>query len=158
MMATPVQRPGSLRRSSSYGFGTQPTPGSPSGFEGDAFAPLYQQTYTQPSDPWSRTHPSADVKHYPWAAVGAQQDSFAFRPAQQFGGADERNQQIGPRAPPTPPEEDEEMVEDTGDCGMYEEDKEGKAEGGMEWDSNRNERAEDKHVGGDWQRGRRKQQ
>jgi len=50
------------------------------------------------------------------------------------------------------------MVEDTGDCGMYEEDKEGKAEGGMEWDSNRNERAEDKHVGGDWQRGRRKQQ
>ncbi len=117
-MATPSQRPSNLRSSSSYGFETSlSTPGSPTGFEGDAFAPLSQPSDPQSIDPWGRLRQQgqSDSKPNPWAAFGIQQSSFAQRQAtHQQPYQHERNQQVVQRAPPTPPEEedDEGMDED----------------------------------------------
>ena len=119
--STPTQRPSSLRRTSSYGFETSQAPGSPSGFETDAFACLSQSSHPQSSDPWASVRVTANIKHDPSAPFGIQKSSSAHRATQQN---DERNKQIslGQGAPPTPPEEDKEMRmdEDMGEQRMDE--------------------------------------
>lgn len=157
---SPAQRPATLRRTSSYGFESIQAPGSPSGFEGDAFAPLSQQvTDPQASDSWSRYRtptPGADSRHSPWAAFGVQQPSFAYRPSQQY--ADPRNQHaaLQSRAPPTPPDEDDEMCmdEDMVDEGMVEETQGEEEDDEEAWWMGEGEGNQQVDV--EWQRGRRK--
>ncbi|WVF71607.1 hypothetical protein IAT40_006415 [Kwoniella sp. CBS 6097] len=148
--ATPtgIQRPGTLRRSSSYGFGCAinvnvAAPSSPSAsysaFESDAFAPLWQQQQMEVQDPWAkmRSAQQGDAFHqYGYnSATHGQENAFAgpsqpsgfgaFRPAQGFGLAQQGYpMQLG-HSPPTPPaEDDEEMDEDYIDAEMDEEEEE----------------------------------
>nr|XP_031857535.1 uncharacterized protein CI109_007042 [Kwoniella shandongensis]KAA5524607.1 hypothetical protein CI109_007042 [Kwoniella shandongensis] len=131
------QRPGQLRRSSSYGFGcaVAATPASPvttySSFEADAFAPVWQQQVERQSqtnqDPWGNMRGGNGggssfgfgTNNNQWnsAAAGPSQPSSgfgAFRAPQGFGQQFQVQHQ-----PPTPPtEEDDEMDEDSVDAEM----------------------------------------
>jgi len=123
IISTPVQRPGSLRRSSSYGFSAPASPGY-AAFEGDAFAPLWdtQKMQAGPSDPWARVHVSevqtvqafqqspqftfqqplvsSTEERSPWASFGQGQNAMFRAPQVQWG-------QFSSNAPrlPTPPQE-----------------------------------------------------
>ncbi|OCF36727.1 hypothetical protein I317_02971 [Kwoniella heveanensis CBS 569] len=148
--ATPtgIQRPGTLRRSSSYGFGCAinvnvAAPSSPSAsysaFESDAFAPLWQQQQMESQDPWAkiRAAQQGDAFHqYGYNSASHGQDNAfagssqssgfgAFRPAQGFGLAQQTYPMGIGGSPPTPPaEDDEEMDEEYIDCEMDEEEEE----------------------------------
>ncbi|WVQ99285.1 hypothetical protein IAU59_006417 [Kwoniella sp. CBS 9459] len=153
--ATPtgLQRPGTLRRSSSYGFGCAinvniAAPSSPSAsysaFETDAFAPLWQQQQQmEAQDPWAkmRSAQQGDAFHqYGYNSTShVQENAFAgpsqstgfgaFRPAQGFGLSHQGYPLQMPMgiggSPPTPPaEDDEEMDEDFIDDEMDEEEEE----------------------------------
>jgi hypothetical protein len=114
MMTTPTQRPG-YSRHTSYQFGYEPA--SPvvetgfTGFEGDAFAPLYEQ-YAPKVDPWGKLEHSASdpqlSSRSPWAGF-ATSSSFNPRPS-GFGFVAQQTQvQVQPVRPATPETDEMEM-------------------------------------------------
>jgi hypothetical protein len=136
-----LSRPRILRRSSSYDFGragsgvSQSRATSPyteySAFEGDAFAPLVQDTCANgnpggySADPWARWKQQSPESTSVWAAFGKQQQQQQQQSQQMKQFAAAQQQQRNPfgcdrfqspiRAqvdrPPTPPDEEDEMMD-----------------------------------------------
>lgn len=139
-MATP-QRPGALRRTSSYGFGgakeyvplnlgQQDTYAA---FQEDAFAPLYQGSSLPPADREGQN---------PWAGFSGASNAFGYRQPQTdvtrlgVGVAQDRGRQLfqPPSAashPGTEQEEDEAMDEEWTDQSMDEVDDEDSVDEGL---------------------------
>lgn len=94
-MSTPAQRPGALRRTSSYGFGgtkefVAQQQDTYAAFQEDAFAPLYQG-----STPHSAPNTFVE-KQNPWAGFNGASSAFGYRQPGQQGleNAQERGRQV----------------------------------------------------------------
>ncbi|KAI9639625.1 uncharacterized protein MKK02DRAFT_39949 [Dioszegia hungarica] len=145
MPSSSSSRPRTLRRSSSYGFGSasgssQSRSASPyaefsgGAFEGDAFAPLVQPEHI-PADPWAKWKQQSPESASAWSAfggggqfaqpkhmngfgMGAQPSNHNHffshhQQSPQFGGTGrfQSPARAGVGRPPTPPDEDDEMMD-----------------------------------------------
>ncbi|RSH81578.1 hypothetical protein EHS25_006200 [Saitozyma podzolica] len=152
--SSPLQRPSTLRRSSSYGFGgVQASASSPYGFESDAFAPLAQQQ--QSVDPWARMR-AAEKTSNPWAGTQWEQAGpSSYQPPHMnqgfgaFGGARYQSPsrggmfrgRQGPGEDTAEEDDDDMMDEDRASAGMDEEDEEDSVERVMGIGGEEDERA-----------------